>query len=97
MLCKGNLAAAKELLEVVLDELEMKVVVNSHDSKHILPPYLVSILVFLILKTSKSKLMIKYFLENYKVAKNLTKYRRLIVEGDFESTNHQQTIVKMFT
>ena len=53
MLCKGNLVAAKELLEVVLDELEMKVVVNSHESKHILPPYLVSILVYLILKTSK--------------------------------------------
>jgi len=78
MLCKGNLVAAKELLEVVLDELEMKVVVNSHESKHILPPYLVSILVYLILKT-----------KNYKVAKNLTKYRRLIVEGDVESREQQ--------
>lgn len=53
MLCKGNLVTAKELLEVVLDELEMKVLVNSNESKHILPPYLVSILVYLILKTSK--------------------------------------------
>ena len=58
MLCKGNLVAAKELLEIVLDELEMKVVVNSHESKHILPPYLVSILVYLILKTSKFTTMI---------------------------------------
>ena len=58
MLCKGNLVAAKEFLEVVLDELEMKVVVNSHESKHILPPYLVSILVYLILKTSKFTTMI---------------------------------------
>ena len=58
MLCKGNFMAAKELLEVVLDELEMKVVVNSHESKHILPPYLVSILVYLILKTSKFTTMI---------------------------------------
>ena len=59
MLCKGNLVAAKELLEIVLDELEMKVVVNSHESKHILPPYLVSILVYLILKTSKFTTMIQ--------------------------------------
>jgi hypothetical protein len=62
MLCKGNLVTAKELLEVVLDELEMKVVVNSHESKHILPTYLVSILVYLILKTSKfATFLMNYF------------------------------------
>lgn len=53
MLCKDNISGAKEQIEILLEKLEMKVIVNNHESKSILPPFLVNILVYLLLKTSK--------------------------------------------
>ena len=53
MLCKDNISGAKEQIEILLEKLEMKVIVNNHESKSILPSFLVNILVYLLLKTSK--------------------------------------------
>ena len=53
MFCQGNTAGAKEQLEELLEKLDLKVLASSSDSKGILPAYLVNILVYLLLKTSK--------------------------------------------
>lgn len=54
MFCQGNVAGAKDQLDELLESLELKVLTTSTDSKAILPSYLVNILVYLLLKTSKS-------------------------------------------
>jgi hypothetical protein len=53
LLCSGNTFGAKEQLEDLLEKLDLKVLASSTDSKGILPSYLVNILVYLLLKTSK--------------------------------------------
>jgi len=53
MFCQGNTAGAKEQLEELLEKLDLKVLASTSDSKGILPAYLVNILVYLLLKTSK--------------------------------------------
>lgn len=53
LICAGNILGAKEQLEDLLDRLDLKVLAISNDSKGILPSYLVNILVYLLLKTSK--------------------------------------------
>ena len=52
-LCAGNTLGAKEQLEDLLEKLDLKVLAISTDSRGILPSYLVNILVYLLLKTSK--------------------------------------------
>lgn len=51
--CQGNTLAAKEQLEDLMERLDLKVLNTNHDSKGILPAYLVNILTYLLLKTSK--------------------------------------------
>jgi hypothetical protein len=53
LLCAGNTFGAKEQLEDLLEKLDLKVLAISNDSRGILPSYLVNILVYLLLKTSK--------------------------------------------
>jgi hypothetical protein len=76
MFCQGNTTGAKEQLEDLLDRLDLKLLVPSADSKGILPAYLVNILVYLLLKTSK--FCNSDSAENFKVARNLVKYGRFI-------------------
>ena len=61
LFCQGNTIAAKDQLENLMDRLELKVLTNNHDSKTILPAYLVNILTYLLLKTSKSSQPANYF------------------------------------
>jgi hypothetical protein len=93
MFCQGNTAGAKDQLDELLVKLDMRVLVPTFDSKSILPSYLVNILVYLLLKTSKFRLV--NHAENFKVARNLVKFRRFVQEED--TTRELNTAVKMFS
>jgi hypothetical protein len=98
LFCAGNILGAKEQLEDLLERLDMKVIASSGDSRGILPSYLVNILVYLLLKTSKCFIQMSnpFLAENLKVARSLVKHRRFLQE-EGESARELNTAVKMFT
>jgi hypothetical protein len=53
LLCEGKLLEAKNRLDALLQSLDLKVITIDTESKSILPSYLVNMLVYLLLKTSK--------------------------------------------
>jgi hypothetical protein len=52
-LCSNDILGAKETLDELLAALDLKLVTNLNSSESILPQYLIQILVYFFLKTSK--------------------------------------------
>ena len=52
-MCAGNMEQAKHAFDSVLEQLELKVQTTELDSKHLLPSYLVNLLIHFYVKTSK--------------------------------------------
>lgn len=67
---------AKNTFDQVLEALELKLQTTDHDSKNILPAYLVNLLVYFYIKT-----------KNFKMARQLLKSRRFLVD-----TNHIEAV-----
>jgi hypothetical protein len=52
-MCAGQMDQAKQAFDQVLEALELKVQTTDLESKHLLPTYLVNLLVYFYIKTSK--------------------------------------------
>ena len=75
-MCAGQMDQAKLAFDQVLEALELKVQTTDPDSKNLLPDYLVNLLVYFYIKT-----------KNYKMARQLLKSRRFLVD-----TNHIEAV-----
>lgn len=53
-MCAGNLDQAKIYFDQVLEALELKLQTTDMESKHLLPSYLVNLLVYFYIKISNS-------------------------------------------
>jgi len=90
LLCEGKLLDAKNRLDALLQSLDLKVITNDTESKSILPSYLINMLVYLLLKTSKYSRLppilftnhVTRWTENFKVARHLAQNRRYLVDSD---------------
>lgn len=86
-MCAGQFDQAKQCIDQVLEGMELKLQTTEHEAKLMLPSYIVNILVYFYIKTSKQIKQLTTNLENYKMARQLLKYRRLVVD-----TNHIETV-----
>lgn len=62
-----------------MTSLDVKLVTTVSSSDSVLPEYLVHILVYFFLKTSKFIIQLTHA-ENYKMARQLTKHRRFVAD-----------------
>lgn len=62
---------AKDTLDDMMTQLDIKLVTNNSSSDSILPQYLIHTLVYFFLKT-----------KNYKMARELTKHRRFVSDTE---------------
>lgn len=72
MLCQGDLISAKNQLDEILEDQNLKVVHTDQSNSEIIPDYLINLLLYFLLVT-----------KNYKMARHMTKYRRFVLD-----TNH---------
>ena len=59
-MCAGQMDQAKQAFDQVLEALELKVQTTDLESKHLLPTYLVNLLVYFYIKTSKLPLITNF-------------------------------------
>ena len=71
-LCHRQFAQAKVQLDSVLEKMDLRIVVTENDSRHMLPPFLINILIYFFL-----------VVKNYKMARRLAKHSRFVLD-----TNH---------
>ena len=55
LMCSGNFDQAKVSIDQVLEQLELKLQTTETESKHMIPSYLVNLLIYFFVKTSKLK------------------------------------------
>ena len=67
---------AKQTIDQALEALELKLQTTEQESKQLMPAYLVNLLVYFYMKT-----------KNYKMARQLLKSRRFLVD-----TNHIEAV-----
>ena len=53
LLCSGNYKAAKEELDILLSMSEVKIVTTDVEASKMVPQYLINLLVYFFLRTSK--------------------------------------------
>jgi len=63
----------------MLAALDLKLVIQAGNNQ-LIPQYLINTLVYFFLKTSKSSDFLLNILENFQMARQLTKYRRLVTD-----------------
>jgi len=63
----------------MLAALDLKLVIQAGNNQ-LIPQYLINTLVYFFLKTSKSSDSLLNILENFQMARQLTKYRRLVTD-----------------
>lgn len=77
-----------------MEAMELKLQTTEMDSKHLMPSYLINLLVYFYIKTSKPlKDYSQYsYLENFNMARQLIKSRRYVLDtGHIEPSNHNMT------
>ena len=80
-LCANELLSAKELLDELLEIKELKLITSDITSDSLIPSYLIKTLIYFFLKTSKS--FFNFFLENFKMARQLAKNRRFMLDTNY--------------
>lgn len=69
-MCSGQLDQAKVCFDQVIESLELKIQTTETDAKQLIPAYIVNLLVYFYIKTSKYKaFLLSLLLENYKMAR----------------------------
>lgn len=81
-LCANDILGAKDTLDELMALLDVKLVTTVSSSDSMLPQYLIHTLVYFFLKTSKlcPQSLTCFRLENFKMARQLTKHRRFVQE-----------------
>ena len=89
MLCQGDLLAAKNQLNELLEDQNLRVVQTEPTADGMIPDYLIKTLLYFLIVTSKCQLKNLTFhyhsVENNKMARHVTKYRRFVLD-----TGHQE-------